>query len=192
MLFEFPEEGKYVAAGGPDGVAAASGAAAAVGGGNVKEESPSWLDSSYPPAYAREIRRLYAQQKALRESGEAGGAEENKKKKRSVWDEEPPVTWTLRKPCPDEGIMTTLPPPPPPPARFEDDHGGKFIIKESEPNTQHPTVTPYGAKINPPMHPVIWSAARDTKFEVSQLSASLEQVVPRQYPWSDGKTAWTM
>jgi len=42
-----------------DGVAALAAA----------EDSPRWLDSSYPPAYANEIRRLYQKQKAEKASG---------------------------------------------------------------------------------------------------------------------------
>ena len=33
------------------------------GGAVAGENSPKWLDSSYPPAYAKEIRKLYKKQK---------------------------------------------------------------------------------------------------------------------------------
>jgi len=69
----------------PTGVTAAEAEAAVKGnrGGNAND-SPRWLDSSYHPAYAEEIRRLYQSQNAQKKKKKAG---------KNVWD-----NWKLGEP----------------------------------------------------------------------------------------------
>ena len=69
----------------PTGVTAAEAEAAVKGnrGGNAND-SPRWLDSSYHPAYADEIRRLYQSQNAQKKKKKAG---------KNVWD-----NWKLGEP----------------------------------------------------------------------------------------------